>query len=439
MFETVKNMFIVKDIRKKILFTLFIIVLFRIGTFITVPGMNKLSFIDAVEGSTSGILATINIISGGAFKRFSIFAMTISPYITASIVLNLLQTVVPSLEKLSKEGDAGREKLGRYTKYLTLAFAVVEALGLYFNYKSYLLTPLTYGAGQIIGMIMFVVCLTAGTALLMWLADKITEKGIGNGISMIIFVGIVSSAPRAAVALYHFVVEAASKIQNLSIVLGLVFAFITLLAGVIYVQQAERRIPVNYAKRVVGRKMFGGQNTHIPLKVAMAGVIPVIFAMSFMMIPATIIQLITKGAATGFWGIVLKIFSADQSSIWFLVVYALIYMTLIVLFTFVYTMFTVNPVEMSNQLKQNGGFIPGIRAGKNTADYISKVLKNITWAGGFFLAAVAILPVLVQGAMPGLAISFGGTSVLIVVSVALEMLKTVESQMVSRHYEGFLE
>ncbi len=436
MFESVKNMFVVKDIRKKILYTLFIVILFRIGTFITVPGVDKVSFLNAVESSTVGILGTINIISGGAFNRFSIFAMTISPYITASIVLNLLQTVIPSLEKLSREGETGKQKLNKYTKMLTIAFAAVEAIGLYFNYKAYLFTPLTYGVGQVIGMIMFVVSLMAGTALLMWLSDKITEKGIGNGVSMIIFVGIVSSAPGAIVALTEF---ASKGIANIFIVIALVVAFVAMLAGVIYVQQAERRIPVNYAKKVVGRKMYGGQNTHIPLKVAMAGVIPVIFAMSFMMIPATIIQLVAKGVPSGFWGVVLKICSASTESIWYLVIYAIIYMALIILFTFIYTMFSVNPVEMSNQLKQNGGFIPGIRAGKNTADYISKVLKNITWAGGFFLAIVAILPVLVQGLMPTLSISFGGTSILIVVSVALEMLKVIESQMVSRHYEGFLD
>ena len=253
---------------------------------------------------------------------------------------------------------------------------------------------------------------------------------------MIIFVGIVSSAPGAIVALTEF---ASKGIANIFIVIALVVAFVEMLAGVIYVQQAERRVPVQYAKKVVGRKMYGGQNTHIPLKVAMAGVIPVIFAMSFMMIPATIIQLVAKGVPSGFWGVVLKICSASTESIWYLVIYAIIYMALIILFTFIYTMFSVNPVEMSNQLKQNGGFIPGIRAGKNTADYISKVLKNITWAGGFFLAIVAILPVLVQGLMPTLSISFGGTSILIVVSVALEMLKVIESQMVSRHYEGFLD
>lgn len=436
MLESVKNMFGVKDIRKKILYTLLIIILFRIGTFVTVPGMDKEGFLSAVETSANGIMGTINIISGGAFNRFSIFAMTISPYITASIVLNLLQTVIPSLEKLKDEGEVGRQKLAKYTKLLTIVFAIVEAIGLYFNYKSFLLAPMKQGVGEIVGMVLFVLCLTAGTALLMWLSDKITENGIGNGVSVIIFVGIVSGAPSAIVSLSEY---AAGGIGNIIAVVALVIAFVILLAGVVYVQQAERRIPVNYAKKVVGRKMYGGQNTHIPLKVAMAGVMPVIFAMSFLMIPATIIQLVTKGAATGFWGVVLKICSASSESAWYLVAYAIIYMILIVAFTFVYTMFTVNPVEMSNQLKQNGGFIPGIRAGKNTADYISKVLKNICWAGGFFLAVVAVLPVALQGAMPGITITFGGTSILIVVSVALELLQTIQSQMISRHYDGFLD
>lgn len=434
MFETIKNMFVVKDIRKKILYTIFIILLFRIGTFITVPGINKLAFIEAFEAQAGGILGTINIISGGAFSRLSIFAMTISPYITASIVLQLLQTVIPSLERLAKEGETGRQKLGKYTKLLTTAFAIVEAIGLYLNYKTAMLPALSVGPMKAVGMILFVVSLTAGTALLMWLADKITEHGIGNGVSMIIFVGIVSGAPGAITALAGF---AAANPWNMLIVIGVVIAFVALLSGVIFVQQAERRIPVNYAKRVVGRKMYGGQNTHIPLKLAMAGVMPIIFAMSFMMIPATIIQLVTKGNATGFWGVVLKICSASGG--WYLLGYAIIYMLLIVGFTFVYTMFTVNPVEMSNNLKQNGGFIPGIRAGKNTAEYINKVLKNITWCGAIFLALVAVLPVACQAAMPGLALSFGGTTILIVVSVALETLKTIETQMVSRHYEGFLD
>ena len=434
MLQTIKDIFSVKDLRKKILFTLFIVLLYRLGSFITVPGINKVLFMEQV-GATDGLLGTINLISGGAFSRFSIFAMTIGPYITASIVLNLLQVIIPSLEKLAREGEEGKKILSKYTKYLTVALALVEGLGLYLTYKAYLLAPLTYGAGKVLGIILFVGSLMAGTALLIWLGDKITEYGIGNGISVIIFVGIISGIPGGATALIDF---AKGGIGNVLVVAALIIAMIIVIAGVIYVQQAERRIPVNYAKRVVGRKMYGGQNTHIPIKVAMEGVMPIIFAMSFMMFPSTIIQLCTKGNPTGFWGVIYNVFSASQDSAWyFLVIYALIYMALIVVFTFVYTMFVVNPVEISNQLKKNGGFIPGIRAGKNTSEYISKVLKYITAVGAIFLALVAVLPVLLQGFTP-VSITFGGTSVLIVVSVALEILKNLETQMVSRHYTGFL-
>lgn len=434
MLQTLKDIFSVKDIKKKIIITIFIILLYRLGSFITVPGIDKLAFMDQVGGA-GGIVGTINLISGGAFGRFSIFAMTIGPYITASIVLNLLQVIIPSLEKLSKEGEEGKKKLSKYTKYLTLAFAIIEGLGLYLTYKKFLIPALTYGSGAVIGCILFLVSLVAGTALLTWLGDKITEHGIGNGISMIVFVGIISRIPSGATALFTF---AKGGFMNILIVVALLVAMIAVVAGVIYVQQAERRIPVNYAKRVVGRKMYGGQNTHIPIKVAMAGVMPIIFAMSFMMFPGTIINLISKGNPTGFWLGVSNLFSVSQGSAWYyLVGYSIIYMLLIIGFTFIYTMFIVQPVEIANQLKKNGGFVPGIRAGKNTSDYISKVLKYITAVGAVFLALIAVLPVLLQGVIP-VSISFGGTSVLIVVSVALEVLKNLETQMVSRHYTGFL-
>lgn len=435
MLQTLKNIFSVKDIRKKVIFTIFIILLYRLGTFISVPGVDKILFMNQV-GSADGIVGTINLISGGAFSRFSIFAMTIGPYITASIILNLLQMVIPSLEKLAKEGEEGKKLLGKYTKYLTIAFAVVEALGLYLNYKNYLLGPLTYGVGAALGAVMFVGTLTAGTAILMWLADKITEYGIGNGISILVFVGIISRIPSGATSLLSF---AKGGITNVLVVAALIIAMLVVIAGVIFVQQAERRIPVNYAKKVVGRKMYGGQNTHIPMKVAMAGVIPIIFAMSFMMFPGTIIQLLTKGNPTGFWSMVYHLFSVSQGSAWYyLAIYAILYMLLIIAFTFVYTMFIVNPVEIANQLKKNGGFIPGIRAGKNTSDYISNVLKYITAVGAVFLALVAVFPILLQG-VTTVSITFGGTSVLIIVSVALEVLKNLETQMVSRHYKGFLD
>lgn len=434
MLQALKNIFSVKDIRKKLLFTVFVILLYRFGTFISVPGFNKIMF-NEQAGAAGGFAATINLISGGAFGRFSIFAMTIGPYITASIVLNLLQVVIPSLEKLAKEGEEGKKKLSKYTKYLTIVFGLVEGLGLYITYKGYLLSPLQTGSGAILGGVLFVTSLVAGTALLTWLGDKITEYGVGNGISMIVFVGIISRIPSGALTLFKF---AKGGITNVLIVAALILAMIIIVAGVIYVQQAERRIPVNYAKRVVGRKMYGGQNTHIPIKVAMAGVMPIIFAMSFMMFPSTIISLCTHSNPQGFWKIVYNIFAVSQGSSWYyLVIYSIIYLVLIIAFTFVYTMFIINPVEISNQLKKNGGFVPGIRAGKNTSEYISRVLKYITAFGAVFLAAIAILPVLLQGVMP-FSITFGGTSVLIVVSVALEVLKNIETQMISRHYTGFL-
>ncbi len=435
MLETLKSIFSVKDLRRKIIFTISIILLYRLGTFITVPGFDKISFMNEV-GDGAGILGTINLISGGAFSRFSIFAMTIAPYITASIVLNLLQVVVPSLERLAKEGEEGKKTLGKYTKYLTVAFALVQALGLYLSYKNFLLPSLKFGAGSAMGALLFVGSLMAGTAILMWLADKITEYGIGNGISILIFVGIVSGAPGGAIALYDF---AMTGFTEALIVVLLISAMIAVIAGVIYMQQAERKIPVNYAKRVVGRKLYGGQSTHIPIKVAMAGVMPIIFAMSFMMFPSTLIGIATKNAPTGFWKVIYNVFSVSSSSAWYnLLIYSIIYMLLIITFTFIYTMFIVNSVEIANSLKKNGGFIPGVRAGKNTSDYIASVLKYITAVGAIFLAAVAVLPILLQGAMP-ISITFGGTSVLIIVSVALEVLKNLETQMVSRHYKGFLD
>ena len=435
MLQTIKQIFSVKEIRNKVIFTIFIILLYRLGSFITIPGIDKIMVVEQLGNASNGLTSMINLISGGAFSRLSIFAMTIGPYITASIVLNLLQVVVPSLERLSKEGEEGKKILSKYTKYLTIAFGIITGLGLYLTYKPYLLPALQYGAGAVLGAILFIGSLMAGTALLTWLGDKITEYGIGNGISVIVFVGIVSGLPGGAAALFNF---AKGGVTNILIVVAILIAMIVVIACVIYVQQAERRIPVNYAKRVVGRKMYGGQNTHIPIKVAMAGVMPIIFAMSFMTFPSTIINLCTKGNPTGFWSVVSNIFAVSNESTWYyLIIYSVIYMLLIVGFTFVYTMFIVNPVEISNQLKKNGGFVPGIRAGKNTSDYISKVLKYITAVGAIFLALVAILPIVLQSITP-MSITFGGTSILILVSVALEILKNLETQMVSRHYTGFL-
>ena len=434
MLQTFKKIFAEKEVRNKILFTIYIILLFRIGSYICVPGMNKIMFNEYIN-SAGGLAETINLISGGAFSRFSIFAMTIGPYITASIVLNLLQMVIPSLEQLTKEGEDGKKTLAKYTKWLTLAFAIVEGLGLYLNYRNYLLSSLQYGSGAILGFLLFMTSLTAGTALLTWLADKITEKGIGNGISVIVFVSIISRIPEGVNILAQY---AKGGITQILIVALIVLIIIAVIVSIVYVQEAERRIPVNYAKKVVGRRMYGGQSTHIPLKLAMAGVMPIIFAMSFMMFPSVIIKLIAK-TPTGFWLKVYNLFSVAQGSKWYyLLIYALIYMFLTVAFTFVYTMFMVNPVEIANQLKKNGGFIPGIRAGKNTSDYISQVLTNVTSVGAVYLALIAVFPIVLQAVFP-IQITFGGTSILIIVSVAMEMLKSLETNMVSRHYKGFLD
>ena len=438
MFKTIKNAIKTPEVRKKLLYTLVLIIVFRLGCFITVPGVDAFALNDAMQ-SNNGIAGLIDIISGGAFSRFSVFAMTISPYITASIVIQLLSMVIPSLERLTKEGgEEGRKKINKYTKIVTLILALVEALGLYFSYKS---SGIFINPGFLTGFLV-VLGLVAGTALLMWLGEQITSKGIGNGISIIIFIGIVSGLPGVATTLWDLIFQTGIfNTTGLLMALGIIIGAIILVAGVVFVQEAERRVPVQYAKKVVGRKMMGGQNTHIPLKLAAAGVMPVIFASSFMTFPAMILQIFVKDieTATGFWAGVYKFSIATSSSnvsIGYSIANAIVYLLLIVGFTFFYTYATFNPAEVSNNIKKNGGFIPGIRAGKPTTDYLSSIISKITWFGGLFLAIIAILPMLMR--FTGLNIAFGGTSILIVVGVALETVQQLESQLLMRHYKGFL-
>lgn len=439
MFKTIKNALKTPDVRKRLLYTLVLIVVFRIGCFITIPGVDAFALNEAMS-STNGVSGLINIISGGAFSRFSIFAMTISPYITASIVIQLLAMVIPALERLAKEGgEEGRRKMNKYTKLVTIVLAIVEALGIYLSYQS---SGIFINPGFLTGFIV-VLSLVAGTALLMWLGEQITNKGIGNGISIIIFIGIVSSLPGVVTNLWDFIFGTGTfSTTGFLITLGIIIGAIALVAGVVFVQTAERRVPVQYAKKVVGRKMVGAQNTHIPLKLAMAGVMPVIFASSFMTFPAMILQIFIKdiATATGFWAGVYKFSIATSTSnvpIGYSIANAIVYLLLIVGFTFFYTYATFNPAEVSNNIKRNGGFIPGIRAGKPTTDYLSSIISKLTWFGGFFLSLIAILPMLLR--FTGLNIAFGGTSILIVVGVALETVQQLESQLVMRHYKGFLE
>lgn len=440
MFKTIQNALKTPEVRKKLLYTLLLIVVFRFGCFITIPGVDTVALNETMKASSGSLTGLINIISGGAFSRFSIFAMTITPYITASIVIQLLAMVVPSLEKLTKEGgEEGRKKINRYTKMLTVVLALVEALGLYLSYR----TSGIFVNKEFITSVIVVLSLVAGTSFLMWLGEQITNKGIGNGISMIIFVGIISSIPTVVTTLTNLIfVDNAFSTKGFLLALAILVGAAVLVAGVVFVQQAERRIPVQYAKKVVGRKMVGAQNTHIPLKLAMAGVMPVIFASSFMTFPAMVLQIFVKDIATqsGFWAGVYKFSIATSTSevpIGYSIANAIVYLLLIVGFTFFYTYATFNPAEVSSNIKKNGGFIPGIRAGKPTTDYLSSILTKLTCFGGVFLALIAILPMLMR--FTNLNVAFGGTSILIVVGVALETVQQLESQLVMRHYKGFLE
>ena len=439
MFKTIKNAFKTPDVRKRILYTLLLVVIFRLGCYITVPGVNSIALEEAM-GSNNGVAGLIDMISGGAFSRFSVFAMSISPYITASIVIQLLGMIIPSLERLTKEGgEEGRKKINRYTKILTLVLALIEAIGVFATYRSsgiFVNTEFSTAA-------LVIISLVAGTSILMWLGDEITNKGIGNGISMIIFIGIISGLPSFVGTLARLIVPSTGfSTTGLLMALGILIGSIILVAGVVFIQQAERRVPVQYSKKVVGRKMVGAQNTHIPLKLAMAGVMPIIFASSFLTFPAMIIQIFVKDIATqtGFWSVIYKFSIATSSSavgIGYTVANAIVYLLLIIGFTFFYTYATFNPAEVSNNIKQNGGFIPGIRAGKPTTDYLSSIISKLTVFGGLFLGVIAILPMLLR--FTGLNITFGGTSILIVVGVALETVQQLESLLVMRHYKGFLE
>lgn len=436
MFNTIKNALKTPDVRKRLLFTLLLIVVFRLGGYISVPGINP-SLLNTNE--SDGIKGLINLLTGGAFTRLSIFAMSITPYITASIVIQLLGMVIPSLEKLTKEGgELERAKINRYTKILTLFLSLAEGIGIYFMYKSVFVNP-----GFLTGFIVVLSFMT-GTAILMWLGEQITSKGIGNGISMLIFVGIVAGLGSSAKALYNTVFGTTFDTKNLLLALGVILGVLILITAVVFVQQAERRIPVQYSKKVVGRKMMGGQNTHIPLKLAMAGVMPIIFASSFMTFPAMVIQLVNSNIASqkGFWNVIYNISIATSSSdvsIQYTIINAIIYLLLIVGFTFFYTYATFNPAEISSNIKKNGGFIPGIRAGKSTTEYLSSVITKLTVFGGFFLALIAIIPMLFSHLPLGANLAFGGTSILIVVGVALETVQQLESQVVMKHYKGFLE
>lgn len=422
-----KNAWKVQDLRKRLLMTFLFLLIYRVGVYIPVPGLSDTVLKELAE-SQGGLFGFMNIIGGGAFENASIFAMSISPYINASIILQLLTVAIPALERLQKEGEEGRKKLAQWVRYGTVILGFLQATFMYIGFRNAIVKP------SALSFLTITFALTAGTAFIMWLGEQINEYGIGNGISLIIFVNIISRGPDGANVLYNIAKAYAldgKLLIGILVVAAIILVFVAVVVFVIWVTQAERRIPVQYAKRVVGRKVYGGQSTHIPIKVNVAGVIPIIFAMSFLAFLPTIIGLVAPNTTNKF---LLWIVNFNRS--W---LYMVVYWLLIMFFTFFYTVMVFNPVELANNIKKNGGFIPGIRPGKPTSDYIAKVLNRITWFGAFFLALVAVLPILL-GYVTGLYnIWFGGTSVLIMVGVALETMQQLEAQLIMRHYKGFLE
>jgi len=417
--ESFKSAFKVSELRTKLLYTLGMIFIFRLGAHIPVPGINVERFADLVNSGV--IFGFFDIISGGALKNFSVFAMGIMPYINASIILQLLTVVIPHLERLHKEGEEGRKKISQYTRYLTVVLAFIQGIGMVVGVSGALQhpSPLAY--------VMAALTITAGTTFLMWMGEQITERGIGNGISLLIFAGIVSRVPQGAVKIGEYLT--AGTINIFSLVLLVVIGALVI-AGVVAVQEGQRRIPVRYAKRVVGRRVYGGQTTHLPLRVNQAGVMPIIFASSLLMFPETIVKMFQGSAVASFYGTYLG---------WGTAPHTIIYALLIIGFTYFYTAVVMNPNDVADNIKKYGGFIPGLRPGRPTAEYISKVMGRVTLAGALFLALIAILPnfVLLATKIPN--IYFGGTSLLIVVGVALDTMKQVESHLLMRSYQGFIK
>jgi preprotein translocase subunit SecY len=430
MFQVFRNAFKLPDLRKKLLYTLMIIVIFRIGAAIPVPFLDASALKDMVSGS-GNFLGYLDVLTGGAFANATIFAMSITPYINASIIIQLLTVAIPVLERMQKEGEEGRKKLNKITRYTTIVLGLTQATAYYFLVRNNgaVKDALTKGWEGWFAAIVIILIFTAGTALIMWLGEQINEKGIGNGISIILFAGIISRGPSAIGRLIALLMEGSAK--NLILVPVIVVIFVAMISFIIVMTNAERKIPVQYAKRVVGRKQYGGQSSFIPVKVSMSGVMPIIFASSMMSIPGTISAFVPPKAGT-FWAGFMKAF--DYTGF----LYASLYFLLIIAFNYFYVAIQYNPIEIANNLRKNNGGIPGIRPGKPTSDFVSRVISKITFVGAIFLGAIAIAPIAFT-AVSGINIALGGTSILIIVGVALETVRTLESQMMMRHHKGFLE
>ena len=434
MLKTIRNAWSIPDLRKKLLFTLMIIIVFRIGSVIPVPFLDMSALATAMNGMNEGntMLAYLNTLSGGAFANATLFAMGVTPYINSSIIMQLLTVAIPPLERMAKEGEAGRRKIGTITRYVTVGLGLVQGGAYWYYLHKSGVTVYTEGFSLVFSAIVIILVFTAGTALMMWLGEQINTNGIGNGISILLFAGIVAQLPYTLSMLGQFWKLAGEGSTQFYFLVPLwIVIFVAIVWVITFMQDSERRIPIQYAKRVVGRKMYGGQSSHLPIKVALGGVLPIIFASSILSIPGTI-NLFAK-VKDGFWG---AFFNAFDTSGW---LYNVLYFILIIMFACFYTTIQYNPIEMANNLKSNNGTIPGIRPGAPTADYIRNILSRITLIGALFLAVIALVPS-IYGSATGMGrMAIGGTSIIILVGVALETVKQLESQMMMRHYKGFLD
>ena len=436
MLETLRNAFKVKDIRNRILFTFFMLIVIRIGSQLPVPGVDGEVFKSFFEQQAADGLGFFNAITGGSFLNMSVFALNITPYITASIIMQLLTIAIPKLEEMQRDGEEGRQKIASITRYVTIALGLIEAIAMTVGFYrgGYLVSedPLT--------VIMVVTSLTAGSAVLMWMGERITEKGIGNGISIVLVINIISRVPQDMATLWEQFIASKSVPKGILAGLIIIAIIVAMVIFVVVLQGAERRIPVQYSKKIQGRKQVGGQSTHIPLKVNTGGVIPVIFAQSLMQTPVIIASIAGKGNGTGIGSKILK--GLSQSN-WcnpeepIYTIGLLVYLLLIIAFAYFYTQITFNPLEIANNMKKAGGFIPGIRPGKPTSDYLNQILGYIVFIGAIGLAIVAFIPIFFNGVFKA-DVSFGGTSIIIIVGVVIETLKQIESQMRVRYYKGFL-
>ena len=436
MLKTLVGAFKNKDIRKKILYTLMILVIVRVGSLLPIPGVDTEYFSSLLSGINTGDLSYLSAFTGGSFERMSLFALSITPYITSSIIMQLLAIAIPKLEEMQKEGEDGRKKIAAITRYVTIALALIESIamavgfgrsGLIKGYQGF--STLHY----IVSIIVVVAALTAGSAMLMWLGERITENGVGNGISIVLLINIISGMPSDFATLYSTFV-APRTIAKGVLAAAIIIAILVVMVFVLILNGAERRIPVQYSQKVSGRKTFGGQSTNIPLKVNTAGVMPVIFASSLMQFPVIIAQLFgksyewTRYLSSSYWCRI----SAPKYSIGLI-----LYIVLLIIFAYFYTSITFNPIEVADNLKKAGGVIPGITPGKSTSDYLNNILNYIVFVGAVGLLIIALIPIMCTGFFNA-SVSFGGTSVIIIVGVVLETLKQIESQMVNRYYKGFL-